>query len=319
MRTRTTPPNRRTRRLSPLIALAAAVVSLGACSDDTDTPDAGSTGEAPQSGSASPTPEDPADPEGSDPTAAAQAGQAVADFPDASSSGVPEATSLSPADSLTIDEDGTVIEGQDISGSVTVNADDVTIRNSRITSSGEPAVRAQGSNLVIEDSEIDGEGKAGPAVGYSDYTLRRVHIHNVQEGPRIAGGDVTIEDSLIDGVVDVEDNHTDMIQAVSGDNIVITGNNLQSYNPDSGTYGNAAFMYGEEEGPVTDCRVEGNLLNGGNYTINGGGGGTEGATCEFRDNAFQRDHRYGAAANLGPDTVWADSNVWLDSGEPVRN
>lgn len=238
-------------------------------------------------------------------------------FPDASNTGVPAGTTLTSSGSLTINQDGTVLDGLLIEGTVVVNADDVVIRNSLIRSGGIP-VRSNGQNLVIEDTEIDGLGKANPAVAYDDYTLRRVNIHNVAEGPRISGGDVVIEHSYIHHLVQVGNNHTDAIQATSGDNIRLIGNNVQTYNPDTGLIGNAAFQFGEEFGKVYDCVVEGNLFNGGNVTINGGGGGTTGAACSFRDNQFQRDFRYGPTANLGPNVVWDSSNVWFDTGRPVR-
>ncbi|MGC5616769.1 right-handed parallel beta-helix repeat-containing protein [Georgenia sp. Z1491] len=242
-----------------------------------------------------------------------------ADFPDETTTGVPEGIELEESGSLTIDEDGAVVEGLEITGTVTVEADDVTIRNTRILNTGHFPIRVSGgSNLVVEDSEIDGQGRADAAVAFSSYTLRRVHIHNVAEGPRIAGSNVTIEDSLIHQLVQVGDNHTDVIQVVSGSGIVIRGNALEVYNPEQDVLGNAAFMFGEDDGPVTDCLVEGNYLNGGNYTVNGGGGGTDGAACTFRDNVLGPDHNYGAVANLGPQSDWDDSNLWIDTHDPVR-
>src|SRR5690606_17108411 len=118
---------------------------------------------------------------------------------------------------------------------------------------------------------------------------------------------------FIHHLVQVGDNHTDALQAVSGKkNIVIRGNNIQVWNPDRQMYGNAAFQFGEEDGPVRDCLVEDNYMNGGNYTINGGGGGTTGAACTFIDNRFGTDHRYGLKANLGPNVVWAATNAYDD-------
>jgi hypothetical protein len=239
-------------------------------------------------------------------------------FPDTSDTGVPADVELTPSGSIVVDEPGAVFDGLDVAGTVTVRADDVIIRNTRIRTSSPIPVRVVGArNLVIEDSEIDGKGSAGPAIAFSGYTLRRVHIHDVTEGPRIAGGNVTIVDSLIDGLIHKGGRHTDVVQVVSGKNILLRRNTLQAFNPDQGTFGNAAFMFGEEEGEVRDCLVEGNLMNGGNFTVNGGGGGTTGASCVFRDNALGRDFRYGVVARLGPGSEWDDSNVWLDTGEPA--
>lgn len=243
-----------------------------------------------------------------------------ADYPDASTTGVPEGTDLEPSGSVTIDKDDTVVDGQEITGTVTVKADDVVIRNSRILNTGNFPVRVDGGdNLLIEDTEIDGQGRGDAAIVFGKYTLRRVHIHNIPEGPRIAGGNVTIEDSLIHQMVQKGDNHTDALQATSGSDIVVRGNAIEVNNPDADLMGNAAFQFGEDQGSLSDCLVEGNFLNGGNYTVNGGGGGTDGAACTFRDNALGKDHRYGAAANLGPNTDWDSSNVWLTTGDPVKS
>ncbi|WP_157074854.1 right-handed parallel beta-helix repeat-containing protein [Janibacter limosus] len=241
------------------------------------------------------------------------------DFPDESTTGVPAGTRLKPSGSLTIDKDGTVIDGKEITGTVTVKADNVVIRNSRILNTGPFPVRVDGGkNLLVEDSEIDGRGRGEAAIAFGKYTLRRVHIHNIPEGPRVAGGDVFIEDSLIHEMVQKGDNHTDVVQVVSGKNIVVRGNALEAYNPESGLMGNAAFMFGEDDGPVTDCHVTGNYLNGGNYTVNGGGSKTTGAACTFRDNALGSDNRYGPTANLGPDVDWDASNVWLSNNKTVK-
>lgn len=241
------------------------------------------------------------------------------DFPDESTTGVPAGTRLKPSASLTIEQDGAVIDSKEITGTVTVKADNVIIRNSRILNTGSFPVRVDGGkNLLVEDSEIDGRGRGDAAIAFSKYTLRRVHIHNIPEGPRVAGGDVSIEDSLIHEMVQKGDNHTDVVQVVSGKNIDVRGNALEAYNPESGLMGNAAFMFGEDDGPVTDCHVTGNYLNGGNYTVNGGGSKTTGAACSFRDNALGSDNRYGPTANLGPDVDWDASNVWLSNNKKVK-
>ncbi|WP_329677218.1 hypothetical protein [Cellulomonas sp.] len=242
-----------------------------------------------------------------------------AGFPDASTTGVPAGTSLTPSGSITISQDGAVIDSLQITGTVTVNANNVTIRRTLIKNTGSIPVRVNGSGLVMEDSEIDGQGGGNPAVAYSNYTLRRVNIHDVAEGPRISGGNVTIEASYIHNVLQVGTNHTDAVQSTGGSNIVLRGNTIQANNPQTGTYGNAAFQYGEENSPIRACTVEGNLFDGGNVTINGGGGGTTGAACSFSGNKFQRDFRYGPVGNLGPNTVWDKAtNVWFDTGLPIR-
>ena len=185
------------------------------------------------------------------------------------------------------------------------------------TGPGGPRILNPGTGLLVEDTELDGKGGGNPAVGYQDYTLRRVDIHDVAEGPRIAGDNVTIEDSYIHDLVQVGDNHTDAVQMTAGAHIVVRNNTLEVDNLAAGSLGNAAFQFGEEQGPVSDCLVAGNFLDGGNYTVNGGGGGTRNAACTFRGNVFGSHSRYGPVAHLGPSVAWDSSNVWEATGQPV--
>ena len=247
-----------------------------------------------------------------------------ADFPDEASTGVPDGTELEDSGSLMITEDGAVVEDMDIDGTVTVAADDVTIRRSVIHGEGRYGIEVESGydGLLVEDVEIDGEDIESAAVCCSNYTLRRVDIHDVTEGPR-AGSNVTIEDSYVHHMRRCRDRsfeegcHIDAVQSTDGTDIVIRGNNLQAYNPDTGITMNAAFMFGEDLGDLRDVRFEGNLVNGGNYTINGGGSGTTEAEVEILGNYFGRDYRHAPAGNLGPNVVFDDSNVYLDTGLPV--
>ena len=244
-------------------------------------------------------------------TPAAAVQTAVPVYPDATTTGVPAGTALKASGSLNITTPGAVIDGLLVTGTITVAADNVTIKNTRIMNTGSIPIRNRGKNLLVVDTEINGQGKGIPAVAYNNYTLRRVNIHHVAEGPRIAGGNVTIEDSYLHHMVQVGSNHTDVVQAVSGSNIVLRHNTLLAYNPDTGVKGNASFMYGEDDGAVRSCAVENNYMNGGNFTVNGGGSRTTGAACSFSNNKFGKNYRYGIKGNIGPNSVWATTNGLL--------
>jgi hypothetical protein len=219
---------------------------------------------------------------------------------------------------MTITRKGAVVDGRLISGPVVIEADNVRIRRSLIRTSARYAIRVMPGfgGLVVEDTEIDGLGQSGPAVASGGYTLRRVDIHDVTEGPRVGTGSV-IESSYIHDLVRCSGCHIDALQSTGGSNIVIRGNNLQAYNAATDDPMNAAYQFGEEFAPLRNVLVEGNLLNGGNYTVNGGGGGTTDAQVVFRDNVFQRNFRYGAISSLGPGVDFDESNVWADTGAPV--
>ena len=247
-------------------------------------------------------------------------------FPDESTTGVPEGTDLEDSGSLTITEDGAVVDGLDIDGTVTVAADDVTIRRSLIRGEGRYAIELESGyeGLLVEDVEIDGSDIESAAVCCSNYTLRRVDIHDVTEGPR-AGSNVTIEDSYVHHMRRCRDRtfeegcHIDAIQSTDGSNITIRGNNLQAYNPETDLPMNAVFMFGEDLGDLSDVLFADNLVNGGNYAINGGGSGTTDAEVTITGNRFGRDARYAPAGNLGPNVVFDETNVYDDTGLPVED
>jgi hypothetical protein len=144
------------------------------------------------------------------------------------------------------------------------------------------------------------------------YTLRRVDIHDVFEGPRLSSNTL-IEDSWIHHLIRCPGCHVDALQSSGGTAITVRRNNIQAYNPLTRDPMNAAFQFGEETGVVRGCMFEGNLLNGGNFTINGNGGGTTGAVCVFRGNQFGRDSRYGPAGLLGPAVVFETTNLFADT------
>ncbi len=94
--------------------------------------------------------------------------------PDKSDTGVPHGTKLRRSGSITVTQDGAVIEGLDVDGTITVKADNVTIRNTRV-SAGDPKTNNKEitymgdatrliftesgtSNTLIDHVELDGRG-----------------------------------------------------------------------------------------------------------------------------------------------------------------
>jgi hypothetical protein len=239
--------------------------------------------------------------------------------PSDSNTGVPPGTELDtlPGD-LVIDEPGTVVDAKQITGNVYISARDVRITRSRISGpdSGIVVRTTATGSVTIEDTEITGGGDGQPIVCCSAYTLRRVNIHSTTEGPRL-GDDTLVEDTYIHHLRRCEGCHIDALQSTAGTNITVRRSNLQAYNPVLKDPMNAAFQFGETTGEIRDCLFEDNILNGGNFTVNGGGGGTTGAACTFRRNTFGRDYRYGAWGNLG-DRVSLDEASNVVTRSPAR-
>src|SRR5690606_4938498 len=168
---------------------------------------------------------------GSDDQSAGQGGK-----PGAHNTGVPAGTDLTVHEGdLTITEDGTVVEGLDVRGFITVRAKDVVIRDSivrgRDTDSYKGLVVADtdGGSVTIEDTEL-APTKASPWIdgirGWN-ITARRVNVHDVIDAVHIYGPNVTIEDSWLhdnahftnDPNWDGGPSHDDSIQIQVGKNI----------------------------------------------------------------------------------------------------
>lgn len=243
-----------------------------------------------------------------------------AGWPNASNTGVPSGTSLRSSGSITVTTDGKVLDRLNVTGCIDIKADNVVIRNTRITCNRDTfAIRTwDGSrNLVVEDSEIDGAGKVSAALCCGDYTLRRVEIRNVEDGPRLASR-TRVYDSWIHHLARLPGSHNDALQTTGADDIIVRHNTLEAYNTSTGDPMNAAIMLGSTTGPVvSDMLVEHNLFTGGNYTINF----RPDINCSnvvFRHNTFVDNARYGpVAGHSGSGITWASSNVWKHNGKPV--
>jgi hypothetical protein len=240
-------------------------------------------------------------------------------LPGPGNTGVPAGTTLRASGSVTVSTDGQVIDGLNINGCVFVNADDVVIRNSRISCGVTYAIRTyEASNLVVEDTEIDGQGKIPVAVCCTDYTLRRVEVTNSVDGPRL-GDNTVVEDSWIHNLARLPGTHNDTLQTTGASNIVVRGNTLQPYHAESGDPMNACLMIGSTTAPlVSNLRFEQNYCDGGNYSI-GVRTDLTASNVQLRDNTFGRNHRYGVIARPSQSGItWDhDTNVYRDSLLPV--
>jgi hypothetical protein len=176
---------------------------------------------------------------------------------------VPTGTALTRSGSLTISTNGAVIDGRDITGSITINADNVTIRRTRITTSAALGIRVNGRNALIEDVDIIGTtADCGAAIGYANYTARRVDVSGCADGLKVAGN-VVVEDSYIHDQRKGPGTHNDGVQASAGSNIVLRRNRILGPFQQS----TAALMFGTGIGPISNVLVEDNFLSGGGYMV----------------------------------------------------
>lgn len=207
-------------------------------------------------------------------------------------------------------QNGAVYENLIITGTVTIKADNVTFRNCIFRVSGHYAVKATDetySGTLVENCELTGALSA--AVVGSNFTLRNSELHHMAADAIKAKWNATIEGNWIHHLGMSEGAHADGIQVRKGGNIVMRGNFFDMPKGVEGTRSNACIFLQSADGPVHGVIIEGNWLNGGNYTIHADSGVTG---LVIRDNYFGRDNKYGVKSLNGAETTWKN-NVWWDT------
>jgi Right handed beta helix region len=233
--------------------------------------------------------------------------------PSASNTGVPAGTTLVPSGSIQVTQDGQLVEKLDIAGTITVLANDVTIRYVRITSGDYYPIRYfdnDNTGLVVEDSEIVGtSGDVTSAIAFANYTARRLNIHGGADGFK-ADSNVLIEDCWIHDLNNGPGQHNDGVQSTGGKGVTIRHNDISGAS-------NACVQTGDEGGATEDLTVECNWLDGGGYALNiRGTGATVPKNTRIVDNRFGRHSGYGPWTIDDPAPV-VTGNVYDDTGEPI--
>lgn len=231
----------------------------------------------------------------------------VADAAGPDTTGVPAGVTLAGGSAGDFDDDGLVIDGQHIVGDLTLTGDGQVLRNSRV----EGHVIVRGAGTVIEDAEVG----ALSVSGATSFTARRMEVFGAtgRDGIHITSGgdtraaDVLIENSWIHSPKVDPDAHYDGVQVRGVDRLTLRGNTI-----DLGTWApeyNAAIFLEGANGGNADILVEGNVVNGGGYSVY-----VEGTNVSFLGNRFGRDSRWGL---LYPDSdrFTAEGNTWVDSGD----
>jgi hypothetical protein len=272
-------------------------------------------------------------------------------YPDATNTGVPPGVSLSPSGSITVTDDGETVSEMQITGSVTVAADDVTIEDSRIFQpdggSGSYAVilNKGAEDFAIRDTEVLGPDRRGGGLEsavWNHYdnpgaTAARVYFHGCADCWEGAGA---FRDSYM--VVDAAypGSHDEDIY-VCGTSVNVDHSTLINRHSQTATvFGDAGC--GGNRFVVTDS-----LLAGGGYVLypqansdtrtgsmrvvgnriarcktkpayDAGSGGTACAQGPDRHGLFPHGGYYGVAAYYfrGREHVWR-GNFWDDNLRPV--
>ncbi len=283
--------------------------------------------------------------------AACLASPSACGYPDATNTGVPAGTALTPSGSRTVSSDGAVLSGLDLIGTVTVAADNVKIEDSRITrtsgDSGSYAVILDdgADNFTIEDSEISGpasdvSGLQSAVWNHNNNpgaTATRVYFHRCADCWEGAG---TFRDAYM--VVDAAytGSHDEDIY-VCGASVNVDHSTLIN------THQQTATVFGDTICGGNDFTVTDSLLAGGGYILypqansssavgstnvsgnrfarcatspvyDPGSGGTACGNGADAFGYFPLGGYYGVAAYTysGPHHIW-EGNVWDDSSQPV--
>lgn len=316
-----------------LVAIALGACGPGSTADvgggegapDAGLPDAGGSPDPGTSPDGGPTPDAGEDPlPVGDLPAGCEAPPAVEGFPTPESTGVPAGVTLTEGGPLAITEDGFVLEGRDLAGTVVVEADDVVIRNTRITSNGAAVVLQTGATrLTLENVSVVGEGIDHPSAAITvrggEITVRKLLLAGYAEGLFLDGGSGRIEASLFLCLPDIEGGDT--IEVWAGHDLVIRNNRFDRRGGNS----NIKFPV-DVRAPGRDARIEGNLLAGGGWSVYGGyEPGDPAVTWSnvvITGNRFSVRHHeksgyWGPIAFAQGDLT--TGNVWHESGAPLTD
>lgn len=187
-------------------------------------------------------------------------------YPAAGNTGVPAGVTLKPSGGMTVSTAGAVIDGYNITGTLTINASNVVVKRSKISSSSYNVIKVSDSatGVRIEDVEINGNKAAEGSNGiYGPATVLRADIQGVENGLQPETGSV-IQDSWIHDLGAAGRPHIDGIQIDGArSNITVRHNTVDL----RGWTQTAAVMIDNYFGPANNIVVDNNRLLGGGYTV----------------------------------------------------
>ena len=208
---------------------------------------------------------------------AATTSTAVTGYPNASNTGVPSGVTLqSPsaanlpqgvaidgAGNVTITKAGTTLSGFNISGTVYINASNVTLENCKVATGGYDVVMiAKGlTGVTVQNCTIDNLGGGGEGIN-GEGTFIANNIMGCVDGINVWGDNTVIKDNYIHGEAGPASAHFDTVQvdgAIS--NLTIAHNTLVNEQTQT-----SVLMLDNYWGPINNVTVNDNIMIGGGYT-----------------------------------------------------
>jgi hypothetical protein len=166
----------------------------------------------------------------------------------------------------TVTTPGAVLDGVHVAGDLVVAANNVVIENSQIDGTLINEVGTSHFSFKVRDTTV-GPARGcitAPGIGESDYTATRVLVRGHDDGFRISGDNVRVEESYARLCANAG-SHADGIQSYcpkgTCTGLVFDHNTIDARNVD------ATFMINLVDPNLRDVKVTNNLLAGGGYTI----------------------------------------------------
>ena len=242
----------------------------------------------------------------------------VCGYPDATNTGVPVGTKLTPhAGHQVIKADNTVIDGWD-TGRIDIYANNVVIKNTRITTSSYYGVYVYSGSVTVEDATITGQATSSQEcdAGVTGATLvLRTNISGCEDGVHLSGHN-GVEDTYIHDPYFTSSSHNDGIQVFSASgSMMIKHNTIVMTNPGGSRQANSCVFVQPTSGSVDGVTIDSNLVDGGGYTLYI----EQSTNVSLSHNRIGRDYKYGWFSHAhNTNMPLLTDNVWDDTGQPIN-
>jgi hypothetical protein len=266
--------------------------------------------------------------------------------------GVPAGTTLTPSGSLNVTTPGAVIDGKDVTGTIRINANNVTIKNTKVENHTDSCgANTCGNSLILVNGNYNVTVSHVELTADQNASIEHA-IRNVFDGSHLTI-DHVYQHGLIDalchcGNVDVSDTYSNVGKAIPDDHVenmyvedktvsvthsVLINRISQTANifMDSGAGNHLTLKNSMLAGggfsmyvcPKNGCSTATAMVTGNMFTRCGHGAEVPGISGSWNCpngvddyGLFPRSGSYGWAADMPAQTVWS-GNVWDDDGSPV--
>lgn len=240
--------------------------------------------------------------------------------PLAHNTGVRPGAKLKSRGSLTVTQNGAVIENLDIKGTLTIRANNVTVRNVRVKSKGSFAISVASGfgGTLIENCEVsagkstldansviqvlgDMAGKHGKGHG-DNAIIRSCNISGFGDGIKMTRY-MLVEKNYIHVSRAQASYHLDGIQNMAYSHFTIRGNNIDNVVSRAKYPGNAAIQFetdhkDNKHRDVRDAKIINNWMNGGTYILSLENG-PKGAKRSYFHDLHINDNIFGDSFQFG--------------------